>query len=290
MERESTIRILFKDDRIQFSIPSYQRAYSWEKDKQINQFITDLKEQPPNKKYFLGHFLFEKPEFSEYEYLVIDGQQRLTTIIIFFSCLLSILEEREKNEGKIIDSDGVTVDLWRIEEHYLKIKNRRKFLTVSYDDNFFENLIINGPDKITDNITDTTSKKRIKDAWKYLHESLTNESTIKILHWKTIIEDAVITTFEVADKIRATQIFAFQNDRGKDLTELEKLKAYLMYQVYLDSTDQYPINAIKYVENEFSDIYKQIERITTLDEDQILGHYNTAFVKGWLQPLDNIKK
>ena len=81
MERQSTIKKLFHEEGIKFAIPSYQRAYSWECDKdkkQIKQFITDIKEQDPEKKYFLGHFLFEKDRNDENKYWVIDGQQRLT--------------------------------------------------------------------------------------------------------------------------------------------------------------------------------------------------------------------
>lgn len=63
MESQTTVRELFHVEGIRFSIPSYQRAYSWEVDKdrkQVRQFLADLKEQNPNKKYFFGHFLFEK--------------------------------------------------------------------------------------------------------------------------------------------------------------------------------------------------------------------------------------
>ncbi len=287
MDRESIIRKLFVDTDVQFAIPPYQRAYSWEKDKQIKQFITDLREQNPKKKYFLGHFLFERDELNENKYWVIDGQQRLTSIVILFSCLIRCLEEREKLDEKIIDSNNDNVELWRVREVYLNIGKKRKFKTVEYDDNYFENLIINSNQEI---VADTDSKSKIHDAWEYFNEIFQKETTVELLKWKKIVEDAVITTFEVTDKVQATQIFAFQNDRGKDLTNLEKLKAFLMYQVYLNAAEVNPIDAIKYVENEFADIYRQTERIDKLDEDQILGHYSTGFLKGWENPIENIKK
>jgi uncharacterized protein with ParB-like and HNH nuclease domain len=126
MERQTTIKKIFHEDGIQFAIPSYQRAYSWELDKdrkQIEQFINDIKDQNPNKKYFFGHFLFEKDENKETKFWVIDGQQRLTTVIIFFTCLINELEKREKETGKLLDNEGNEIDMsiWRIRENYIKL-------------------------------------------------------------------------------------------------------------------------------------------------------------------------
>jgi hypothetical protein len=291
MDRESTIRKIFTDEKIQFVIPPYQRAYSWgtkkdsEKDKQVIQFIEDLKEQ--KKKYFFGHFLFEKNKEDENKYLVIDGQQRLTTIVIFFSCLLKTLNERKSNGEEFLDKDGEPIDFKRVEENFLQFGKRRKFKTVEYDDNYFENLIIKHNQEI---IANTDSKHKINGSYSYFLKVMSNESSQEILRWKEIIEDAVITTFEVSDKVQATQIFGFQNDRGKDLTNLEKLKAFLMYQVYLNSDDSNSVDAIKYVEREFSEIYEMTERIEKLDEDQVLNHYSIGFLKGWESPLENIKR
>ena len=123
MERQTTIKKLFHEEGILFAIPSYQRAYSWEveKDKkQVEQFLTDIKEQNPKKKYFFGHFLFEKDEHNETKYWVIDGQQRLTTIVIFMSCLIRELEVREKQED-IKDLIDDTLQVWRIKELYIKL-------------------------------------------------------------------------------------------------------------------------------------------------------------------------
>jgi uncharacterized protein with ParB-like and HNH nuclease domain len=215
MDAESTVKKIFIDDEIQFVIPPYQRAYSWEKKKQVTQFIVDIKEQNPNKKYFLGHFLFGKDASDENKHLVIDGQQRITTIVIFFSCLHKTLKERLEKGEKIIDNNGEEFEPWRIQETYLNVHKIRKFLTVEYDDAFFANLIIHGN---LGEVADTESKIRKKEARDYFIDVMGKETTATLLVWKKIIENAVITTFEVADKVQATQIFAFQNDRGKGLS------------------------------------------------------------------------
>jgi uncharacterized protein with ParB-like and HNH nuclease domain len=78
---ETKIVKLFESQNGRFEIPSYQRAYSWD-EKQVTQFIEDI--QNAETQYYLGHYLFETKEKEENTFLVIDGQQRLTTCIIFF--------------------------------------------------------------------------------------------------------------------------------------------------------------------------------------------------------------
>ena len=91
---------LFPRNGVCIAVPSYQRAYSWEK-AQWQQLIDDLKESEGN--YYLGHFLFEHPEgeTDPDKLLVIDGQQRLTTLIIFFSCLRHALSRSEEDYAHI---------------------------------------------------------------------------------------------------------------------------------------------------------------------------------------------
>ncbi len=289
MERQTTIKKLFHEDGIQFAIPAYQRAYSWEVEsdrKQIQQFIEDIQEHNPKKDYFFGHFLFEKDPKKDSKYWVIDGQQRLTTIVIFFSCLINELESREKESGKIIDLDDDELDIWRLRENYIKRKNKFKFETVPYDNVFFEHSILeSNKDPIT---SDTSSSRRIKNAREYICDKITPLDLSIILQWKKIIENSKITTFEVSDKVQATQIFAFQNDRGKGLTTLEKIKAFLMHKLYALSDSNDDEGLIRNVESIFSDIYKQSERVK-LTEDQVLGHYSTAFLLGWENPFKNVQ-
>jgi hypothetical protein len=291
MERQTSIKKLFHEEGILFSIPSYQRAYSWEVDKdrkQVVQFLSDIKEQNPKKKYFFGHFLFEKDEHNETKFWVIDGQQRLTTIVIFMSCLIRELEEREK-EDIICDVNGEKVEVWRVRELYIKLGRNYKFETVSYDNPFFESFVLNND---ANSKTDSLSSKRIAKAKKLFDSEIKKETTETLLNWKTIVDDAVITTFELTGKdakMQATQIFAFQNDRGKDLTTLEKLKAFLMHKLYVVSDIEIPDQQIKNIETVFADIYKQTERIS-FDEDTVLGYHNTAYLSGWHTPMKNVKE
>jgi len=208
---ESTINKLFDSKNRRFEIPSYQRAFSWE-GKQINQFIEDLKNA--KNQYYLGHFLFEIKEKNIL--YVIDGQQRLTTVIIFFSALKCELEQRKKKGEKI------NIDLDEITDYYLKDlrKDTQKFKTVKDDNNFFIDEVIEAKTNHSQEI-DTASKKRIRIAKELLSKEFSTTNTKELEKWCNLIENATITEYVVKDKTQATQVFAFQNDRGKNFLILK---------------------------------------------------------------------
>ena len=88
-----TIKTLFCSKE-RFIIPEYQRAYSWSKP-QREQLIQDLRDAKNN--YYLGHYLFEKREGYLDTYFIIDGQQRMTTIVIFMSCIAQTRHNTMRN-------------------------------------------------------------------------------------------------------------------------------------------------------------------------------------------------
>ena len=126
-----TLQELFrKPDK--FNIPSYQRAYAWV-DKQREQFIKDLQETTCG--YYLGHYLFEEDTTNKVKN-VIDGQQRLTTVVIFMSCLYHELMSRTDVP------DDVCLNELRM-TYLTNMKGVQRFHTVNYDDPFFRKEIIN---------------------------------------------------------------------------------------------------------------------------------------------------
>lgn len=282
---QTTIKGLF-DSEFQFAIPPYQRAYSWE-EKQLAQFLLDLREQPPGKPYFLGHFLFEREESGgadSGQLLVIDGQQRLTTVVIFFSCLLRELKRRGEPGG---DAGAAVSDSEVLHGRYLTRSAGNRLRTVDYDNPFFDRVVIEGLESTEEEVP--RSQRLIYEARELFAKALQDENAATLATWRETVETAVVTDFEVPGKVQATQIFAFQNDRGVDLTELEKLKAFLMHKVYLHSAHRGEAAAVRDIEQHFADIYKLTERIK-LGEDQVLRHHNVAFLRGWKNTaLENIR-
>ncbi len=99
-EGKLKFRDIFDGDKT-FEIPEYQRAYTWG-EKQLLDFLNDLKNQRIDKPYFFGTFLFhEDGKIDEYvKIYIVDGQQRLTTSNIFIKTILNYLEKAGKAKKK----------------------------------------------------------------------------------------------------------------------------------------------------------------------------------------------
>jgi len=261
----ATIKTLFERDNIRFVIPAYQRAYTWEK-KQFAQFIEDL-EECDGCNYYLGHFLFEQAGDTLF---VIDGQQRLTTCIIFFSAFIKTLKRRKLEWVNDEKAKNIGNQINDIVNRYLKEMRyeRQKFKTVDYDNNFFVDSIIDYK-TVSQEDLDSKSKRSIYNALTYFEKELGRASIEQLLSWADSLEKASITTYVVENKLQAAQIFAYQNDRGKKLTNLEVLKAYFMLQIYHFRNNE---DDIRYIEKAFEEIYRNIVFIT-VEEDNVLNYY-----------------
>ena len=183
-----------------FIVPDYQRAFIWEKE-QVDLFIQDLKECVENNvKYYYGHFIFETIE-KDKKYEIIDGQQRMTLAVLF---LFACQDTNSLSKGFI-----------------------NNFETVSYDKEFFTNLLGNKENKTT-----TFSQKRLQEGLKLIKKAISKISQDKISQYVKVLLEATISTHCLDSKIEATQIFKLTNTRGVSLTIIEKVKSRLMQSVY----------------------------------------------------------
>ena len=150
-------------------VPDYQRAYSWE-EKQIEQFLLDIKEYlDKDINYYIGHFLFEKNKDNEKIGYIIDGQQRLTTIIIFLS---SAFEKIKKlNNGEL------SAEELNIYKSIIENNGEIKFSTVDYDNKLFKERVIYREKGVVK--PDTQSQSRILEAVKYFNKKIRKRNNRK---------------------------------------------------------------------------------------------------------------
>src|SRR5689334_20200775 len=92
----SPIGDIFKEDRVVFQIPEFQRRYAWTP-AEVGALVADLFEDcdwstKTNEfdKYFLGSIVLARDQAV---LLVLDGQQRLTTIALLLAVLYNELKQ-----------------------------------------------------------------------------------------------------------------------------------------------------------------------------------------------------
>ena len=271
----TTIRGLF-DTSIQFIIPVYQRAYSWQEDN-WNVFLQDLMEQVNREnEYSYGNLLLETIK-KDSEYDVIDGQQRLTTLVIFMRALYNVLKSKNAKEE----------DLGEIEEFFEK-KKKKRLRPVDNDRACFDAIIIEDePYTVT-----SSSQECIFNAKSYFFKELSRLDVDTLIKIRDVILDSKVNRLELQGKKEAALMFELQNNRGKDLTNMEKLKSYFMYQMYVNSPADETDTNVENVSNHFKEIYKNVYDIQGLDEDSILIYHCNAYldVSFNYRNLDDIKK
>lgn len=91
------IRDFIGENKVLFKIPVYQRNYDWA-ESNCSRLLDDVKhilDSGPEAKHFLGTIVFmasKNTGFSLSEYIIIDGQQRLTTMMLFLKALCDLSE------------------------------------------------------------------------------------------------------------------------------------------------------------------------------------------------------
>ena len=255
-----------------FYIPDYQRNYSWE-DKQIKDFYDDFKAKylGANKNYYYGTILLQKqsPEESCNRYDIVDGQQRLTTLIIFIKCLLKTISEKTNRPEDFSDDD--------IDELYKKyiLKKSSYFLNAQSEDNEFFHTYILGDNLYIGDIKTPSQRKLLKAKESFLN-LLKNEDEDILYSFMDKIEAAIILVYMVTSRSEASLIFETTNDRGKPLSNLEKTKSYLMYKAsLLDDSEQ----LLETIQARFNSIYQDYAFLeeNQIDEDTILQYCFIAF-------------
>lgn len=288
MEASTTIKQMLAGNRI--FVPAYQRAYSWDTEfennkvpKQVNTFLSDLEDynrSSTQSKYYFGHFLFE--EKSQNEFGVIDGQQRLTTVVIFLSALFTRLKAiRQLSESE----DECFEDI-------IKRRSAYRFATVDYDNQLFKDYVIDQSKKNKNNL-ETESAKRIVNAFDFFSHHFSEKDEIYLVEMLEAVQGSFCTTHPVRDESEAIQIFIFQNNRGKKPSSLEIIKAQFMFNVHLYGEDEKE-SLIEEIKSRFEKIYKSISSIEfNIDEDDVLVytlrvHFNSLWESNATEKINKL--
>ncbi len=281
-------------DRI-FRIPDYQRGYSWT-EPQLDDFWEDIQNTQKGRYHYVGVLSIEAVNDEKYKkwnndqwvfdgkgfkpFFVVDGQQRLTTIIILIKCLLDS-----------IDDDDVLCDqeINDITKKYIVIKKPKgiaqTFIFGYETDNpsyeYLKTAILNCESSSYTG-TETLYTKNLKFAKEYFAKKITDlEFNEKENLFKKITKDLRFNVYEIDDDLDVFIAFETMNNRGKPLAKLELLKNRLIYLSILIQSDQPDKDALRVNINEtWKTIYEYLGRNKSKlpnDDDFLKDHWIMYF-------------
>ncbi|WQY08962.1 DUF262 and DUF1524 domain-containing protein [Helicobacter pylori] len=273
MKADATTLLKFfeENQNNQFVIPIYQRLYSWKKE-QCKQLWDDIIKIGGNDKmngHFIGSILYvlDGNTHSNNPLLIIDGQQRLTTITLLFIALrdhlseeVEILEKfsRKKIESYLINSDK---------------DGDKKF-----------RLILSESDKDTLLFLIDKNKRKPSEL------SLKIVENFKLFEeWIRKNTDKLETIFKGLDKLMIVWIalkkgkddpqliFESMNSKGIELTQADLIRNYIVMEMEVEKQEDFYNQYWRAMEEDFKQSEKQSKREDLFSK--FVRHYLTIKTK-----------
>ncbi|MGW5706845.1 DUF262 domain-containing protein [Amycolatopsis japonica] len=205
----------------EFTIPDYQRPYTWgtEQATQLFHDLYDAVDRNPDEPYFLGSVVLVK-EAGEPRAEVIDGQQRLTTLTILLSVLRELSDDKKDHLDKLIWEPGDPIqDL--ASRPRLKLRRRdEEFFRKHVQDRGGMAVLANGAAPAND------AQERIAEnvnALRRLLEQKSSEERFALA--KTIVQRTFLVIVSTPDLASAYRIFSVMNSRGVELSPADIFKS-----------------------------------------------------------------
>ena len=199
-----------------FRIPEYQRPFSWDSD-HFEDLVDDITSANKNQDYFLGTIvLHHREDLALYD--IVDGQQRLTSLMILLACLRDIITAEDFKTGiqaKLVQNKNVVDGI--PEKVRLEVRDRKIF-----------NEIV-----VTKDGTNLEAKQEVRPEpeWRYVRavnvfrsklEKLNQDElqgVVTFINQKCVLIYLATPTFD-----DAFRLFTIVNDRGKQLRRIDILK------------------------------------------------------------------
>ena len=257
-----------------FRIPDYQRAYSWQKRQRADLFEDIREVHRTGRDHFMatvvglarGTRIIDADEFGVVE--LVDGQQRITTLVILIKAIEKALDAADQTESKVRDDlrkllvKGDDYNLVLLQTNH---DSSDVFASYVRDGNVRQDAIVTAADE---NVVDAAVEcEAFVAKWTGIGTLVELVATIR--HKLSMIYH------ELDDEGTVYRVFEVLNSRGLDVRWIDKTKSQLMASIY------------EYVEkgsradglHEMQTIWKDVYRRLGLDDD--LGDEALRFAGTW---------
>jgi uncharacterized protein with ParB-like and HNH nuclease domain len=312
MEEPKSLDSLFKEKI--FRIPDYQRGYAWQRE-QLKDFWEDLVNLSGERSHYTGVLTLKQitpGEIAESDkefwlvddhsyrvYHIVDGQQRLTTFILYLQAFVDFIkalpENKEKSDSSIYITDSLNVE--ELQSKYLfKIKpTGDQFRTYkfgytkdnpSYKYLRFRILGENGGGSVQETfytLNLSYAKTYFTEQFQELHQQEGVDGLRDI--YKKLTKRFLFNEYVIKDEFDVFVSFETMNNRGKKLSDLELLKNRLIYLTTLYNDLELDASSRKSLRDDINDAWKEVyhqlgrNKSRPLNDDDFLRAHWTMYFK-----------
>ena len=259
--RNSNLDNLIKLNDIQFVIPVYQRNYDWT-EKHCKVLLNDIIEAGKNKKeHFIGSIVYvndNKPATSVKELIVVDGQQRLTTIYLIYLRLYNLLPNGNPIKNRIYEQ-------YLINKFAVQPSQKLK-LKLTENNNKFLKHLLNTP------ITIIKGKSNIIDNYIYFENNINAGNYKEVLYglsYLNIIDMALDRNIDDPQRI-----FESLNSTGLDLSQGDLIRNYILMKLNSKEQEEIYEKYWEYIEKDAKDESKNENMVSDFIRDFMTSEYN----------------
>ncbi|BAZ53580.1 hypothetical protein NIES4103_62600 [Nostoc sp. NIES-4103] len=255
---ETSFRNLLEGSK-QFKVPLFQRPYSWDKDnwETLWDDLMSLYSDGIEGYHFLGPIVtLAEPGTPDgiSPYLLIDGQQRLTTLTLLLIALRDLLKRRDSELAEELH------ELYLINK-FKKGDDLYKVLPTQADRSFYQQVVVQAKE--------FEKRGRIYEAYSFFLKKLEKrqlgdlDSSLSLSKLKTVIlERLTLVSITLNDDDNPYLIFESLNYKGAPLTQADLIRNYFFLKIPKEKHDEIYADFWLPLQEDF----KGVARIKYLDE------------------------
>ena len=267
---------LLSDKKADFLIPDYQRPYAWNEE-QCQTLWDDIflfsfpdnncEAFDKNDEYFLGSIVTYKNESSKSE--VIDGQQRLTTLMLLLRAFYDKFANMQDSNSKSTYA-RIEKCIWKTDEFDNADKNTLKINSEVATDNDKEELL----ELLRSGIVKQGSKSQYVLNYQFFQKKIDDFLQTFPAYFPylpaRILGNCILLPIEAESQDTALRIFSTLNDRGLPLSDADIFKAqFYKYYGSIGNKDEF-IAEWKKIEEITNSVFKPI---TGTPMDELFSRY-----------------
>ena len=270
-----------------FRIPDYQRGYAWG-ERQLTELWQDIEDieadgQGGYRSHYTGTIYVEdmqRPDedqwlLDHHYYTVVDGQQRLTTIVILLYELWKAMPDSfEYKEDMRTD--------FLVRENKSRIKRVYKFSYLGGQERYLQKVIFEDDSIRGEFGSETVYTRNLIVAKMFFADQISKLSEDEKVVLYTKMVTALRFDFRPINDLDVQAVFETMNNRGKPLTVLEKLKNRLMFLAERLNADVDDIHELrKQINDTWGHVYRKLGQnpANILDEDEFISAHLSLFRK-----------